>query len=72
MHRAVCTIRLSAYPPELDPKPDAIYAVYDVEPDEAYAGRQWDYASLHGKKAGRQSAKPFAVTLAEVMAIQQV
>ena len=60
------------YPPELYPKLDAIYAVYDVEPDQAYAGWHWDYASLHGKGAGRQSAKPFAVALADVLAVQQL
>ena len=60
------------YPKELDAKPDAIYAVYDVEQDEAYEGWQWDYTSLQGKKSGRQSAKPFAVTLTEVLAVQKV
>lgn len=59
------------YPPELDPKPDAIYAVYDVEPDEAYADWQWDYAKLRGKKEGRQSAQPFAVNLSDVLAVHE-
>lgn len=57
------------YPPSLNPKADAIYAVYDVEPDGAYAGWKWDYSSLRGKKDGHQSAKPFAVSLAEVLAV---
>src|SRR5665213_2098305 len=53
----------AGYPPALDPHPDAIYAVYDVEPDEAYSGWKGNLATLRGKKAGRQSAMPFAVTL---------
>ncbi|KAF0175453.1 MAG: Uncharacterized protein FD161_3348 [Limisphaerales bacterium] len=60
------------YPPALNPKADAIYAVYDVEPDDAYVGWKWDYASLRGKKEGRQSAQPFAVSLADVLAVHRI
>lgn len=57
------------YPPELKPRADAIYAVYDVEPDEAYAGWKWTYANLGGRKGGHQSAQPFAANLADVLAM---
>jgi hypothetical protein len=62
----------AGYPPALDPKTDAIYAVYDVEPDKAYSGWNWDFASLRGKREGRQSAKPFSVSLADVLAIHKI
>ena len=39
---------------------------------DAYAGWQWHYANLRGKKEGRQSAQPFAVNLADVLAIHQI
>ena len=61
-----------SYPPALAPGLDETYAVFDVEPDAEYAGREWNYANLRGKKEGRQSAQPFAVSLADVLAIHQV
>ena len=56
----------------LQPSPDAIYAVFDVEPDAFYEGWKWRYESLKGKKPGLQSAEPFAVSLAEILAIHRV
>jgi hypothetical protein len=43
---------------------------YDVEPDEAYDGWKWDYSKMRDRKKGRQSAQPFAVSLADVLATQ--
>lgn len=40
------------------PDPNAIYAVYDVEPDTFYHGWEWDYSALKGKKSGYASAQP--------------
>ncbi|WP_414661075.1 DUF2357 domain-containing protein [Horticoccus sp. 23ND18S-11] len=56
----------------LQPSSDAIYAVFDVEPDSFYAGWEWRYELLTGRKSGLQSAEPFAVSLAEVLAIHRV
>ena len=56
----------------LQPSPDAIYAVFDVEPDAFYEGWAWRYELLKGKKTGPQSAEPFAVSLAAVLAIHCV
>ena len=54
----------------LQPSHDAIYAVFDVEPDAFYAGWEWRYEHLARRKSGLQSAEPFAVTQAEVLAIE--
>jgi predicted component of viral defense system (DUF524 family) len=51
------------------PDPDAIYAVYDVEPDPFYKDWKWDYPALKGKKVGYASAQPFAVSLVEILNI---
>lgn len=56
----------------LQPPPDAIYAVFDVEPDLFYDGWEWRYELLNRRKPGLQSAEPFAVNLAEVLAIHHV
>lgn len=56
----------------LQPSHDAIYAVFDVEPDAFYAGWEWRYEHLARRKSGLQSAEPFAVTLAEVLAIHRI
>ena len=56
----------------LQPSHDAIYAVFDVEPDAFYAGWEWRYEHLARRKSGVQSAEPFAVTLAEVLAIHRI
>ena len=50
------------------PDPDAIYAVFDVEPDIYYKGWEWDYSALKGKKSGYASAQPFAASLVEILA----
>ena len=49
--------------------PDAIYAVFDVEPDLFYKGWRWDFARLPGKKTGIASAGPFAVSLVDMLTI---
>lgn len=56
----------------LQPSPDVIYAVFDVEPDVFYEDWEWRYKLLNRKKIGLQSAEPFAVNLAEVLAIHRV
>lgn len=53
-----------------NPDPDAIYAVFDVEVDTFYSEWKWDYSRLAGRKEGRASAAPFAVSLAEVLSMQ--
>lgn len=58
------------YPSE--PDPEAIYAVFDVEPDSFYAGWKWDYAQLSGRKAAFGSAEPFAVRLVDILAIHRI
>ena len=55
----------------LQPSPDAIYAVFDVEPDAFYAGWEWCYEQLTRRRLGLQSAEPFAVSLAEILAIHR-
>ena len=55
----------------LPPSPEAIYAVFDVEPDAFYEGWEWRYELLTGKKNWLQSAEPFAVSLAAVLAIHR-
>ncbi|PAW64021.1 MAG: hypothetical protein B9S34_13360 [Opitutia bacterium Tous-C1TDCM] len=54
------------------PSPDVIYAVFDVEPDTFYAGWEWRFELLKGRKLGILSAEPFAVSLAEVLATHRV
>lgn len=54
------------------PDPEAIYAVFDVEPDSFYNDWKWDYAKLPGKKAGVASAEPFAVSLVCLLAVHRV
>ena len=54
------------------PDPDAIYAVFDVEPDSFYNGWKWDFAKLPGRKASFASALPFAVSLVDVLGVHQV
>lgn len=56
----------------LEPSPDAIYAVFDVEPDVFYTDWQWRYDLLKRRKTGIHSAEPFAVSLAEVLAMHCV
>jgi len=53
------------------PDPEAIYAVFDVEPDAFYAGWKWNYASLPGKKGAFASAEPFAVRLVDVLSVHR-
>jgi hypothetical protein len=55
-----------------EPDPDAIYAVFDVEPDSFYTGWKWDYAKLAGKKPGFGSAEPLAVRLVDILAIHRI
>lgn len=59
------------YPSDLKPGTNEIYAVYDVEPDKSYTGLTWSFSKLRGRKPGRQSANPFAVSLTDVLAIQR-
>jgi hypothetical protein len=54
------------------PDSDAIYAVFDVEPDTFYQNWGWDYTALRGRKPGYASAQPFAVSLVDIMAIHQL
>ena len=53
------------------PDSDAIYAVFDVEPDSFYSGWNWDYSALEAKKSGYASAQPFAVNLVDILAIHR-
>ena len=48
---------------------DEYYLVYEIEPviDKAFEGVKWDVRKLKGYKGGSQSARPFAVTLSELM-----
>ncbi len=55
----------------LQPSPDAIYAVFDVESDAFYEGWDWRYESLKRKKTGLQSAEPFAVSLSDILNIHR-
>ncbi|MBT3756592.1 MAG: DUF2357 domain-containing protein [Candidatus Cloacimonetes bacterium] len=45
------------------------YLVYDIEkmPSNEFNAKEWDVRKLHGFKAARGSALPFAVSLAELM-----
>jgi len=54
------------------PDPEAIYAVFDVEPDSFYHGWKWDYANLPGKKPAFASAEPYAVSLVQVLAVHRL
>ena len=54
------------------PDSEAIYAVFDVEPDLFYADWKWDYSRLSGRKHARGAAEPFAVSLADVLAIHRI
>ena len=54
------------------PDPEAIYAVFDVEPDSFYSGWKWDFARLPGKQTGVASAEPFAVSLVDVLSVHQL
>jgi predicted component of viral defense system (DUF524 family) len=54
------------------PDPNAIYAVFDVEPDNFYRGWEWDYTALKGSRSGYASAQPFAVSLLEVLSIHRL
>lgn len=60
----------NGYP--FQPDAAAIYAVFDGEPDPFHTGWKWDYAKLAGQKPGCGSAEPFAVRLADVLAIHRV
>lgn len=62
----------SGYPPALAPRAGAIYAVFDVKEDPYFNNWQWDFTRLRGRKSGRESAEPFAVTLADVLAIHRL
>lgn len=42
---------------------DSIYAVFDVAKENFYSDWTWDYSKLPGRRTGRKSAEPFAVTL---------
>ena len=53
------------------PDPDVIYAVFDVEVDTFYSEWKWDYSRLAGRKEGRASAAPFAVSLADVLSMHR-
>jgi hypothetical protein len=54
------------------PDPEAIYAVFDVEPDAFYNGWKWDYTKLPGKKGSFSSAEPFAVNLVSLLSVHGV
>jgi len=54
------------------PDPEAIYAVFDVEPDSFYHGWKWDFARLPGKRVGVASAEPFAVSLVDVLSVHRL
>jgi len=54
------------------PDPEAIYAVFDVEPDSFYHGWKWDYARLPGQKPAFASAEPFAVSLVQVLGVHHI
>ena len=54
------------------PDPEAIYAVFDVEPDSFYHGWKWDFARLPGKKTGFASAEPFSVSLVDVLSVHHL
>lgn len=54
------------------PDGDAIYAVFDVEPDPFYEGWKWDYSRLRRRGMSRFSAEPFTVSLVEVLAIHRL
>ena len=45
------------------------YLLYDVKPHPGFSGYQWDVDALLSGREGPESAKPFALTLAEVMAL---
>jgi predicted component of viral defense system (DUF524 family) len=51
----------------LESSHEAIYAVFDVEPDPFYADFRWAYEQLICRKTGIHSAEPFAATLADVL-----
>ena len=53
------------------PDPDVIYAVFDVEPDSFYAGWNWDYTKLPGKKSAFAAAEPFALRLVDVLRVHR-
>ena len=54
-----------------NPDPEMIYAVFDLEPDDFYAGWNWDYKKLPGKRAVFASAEPFAVRLVDVLSVHR-
>ena len=53
------------------PDPNAIYAVFDVEPDSFYLDWKWEYSRLSGRQGARTSAEPFTVSLANVLAVHR-
>ena len=54
------------------PDPDAIYAVFDVEPDPFYSDWKWDYARLPERNTAFASAEPFSVSLVSVLGTHHV
>ena len=57
------------------PDPEAIYAVFDVAPDPAYQGWDWDYPRLPlpapQQLPGPASAAPFTTTLLQILALRR-
>ena len=49
------------------------YLVYTISPvsDSDFAGQKWDIRKLKGYSGGRGSARPFAVTLQELMTVKE-
>ena len=50
---------------------DSIYAVFDVTKENFYSDWTWDYSKLPGRRTGRKSAEPFAVSLVDVLTIHK-
>jgi hypothetical protein len=63
-------LRRKGYPSETDM--EAIYAVFDVEPDPFYNDWHWDFARLVGRRGGFRSPQPFAVRLIDVLNIHRL
>ena len=51
--------------------PKDFYLVYTIEKidNNEFRDIEWDISKLNGYKSGHQSARPFAVSLADLMAV---
>ena len=47
------------------------YLISDVEPAAEFQGFEWDYKKLESRQAGRKSAWPYHVSLAELMTVRR-